>query len=61
MKYQWTRAMTTNVQRCNICLEHTNRITCFKKPEETTWTSIFVCDDCHEGMKGASERKPPSA
>jgi hypothetical protein len=61
MKYQWTRATTAMVQKCNICLDPTNRITAFKKPEEKQWTSVFVCDGCHDGMKTAPERKPGDA
>lgn len=61
MTFEWIRATASVVRACSFCQEGTNRITGFKKPEDNGYTTAFVCNDCHDGMKTAPERRPGDA
>ena len=56
--YEWKRATASIIQQCQLCQVDTNRLTCFKKAEEKGYQSIFICQDCHDGMKTITEAKP---
>lgn len=57
-KMEFIRATAEISNDCGLCYERTNRIFAFKKPGELRLQSVFICDDCAEGMKNAPSRRP---